>query len=46
VFGENGEKGRGPAERAVDPLPIEVKDGRLRLTWVRYKLDTAKREPA
>lgn len=46
VFGENGEKGSGPAARALDPLPIEVKDGRLRLTWVRYKLDTAKREPA
>lgn len=46
VFGENGEKGSGPAERALDPLPIEVKDGRLRLTWIRYKLDTAKREPA
>jgi Rieske Fe-S protein len=46
VFGENGEKGSGPAERGLDPLPIEVKDGRLRLTWVRYKLDTGAREPA
>jgi Rieske Fe-S protein len=36
----------GPARRDLDPLPIEVKDGRLRLTWVRYKLDTANREPA
>lgn len=36
----------GPAKRSLDPLPIEVKDGRLRLTWVRYKLDTASREPA
>lgn len=36
----------GPAKRDLDPLPIEVKDGRLRLTWVRYKLDTASREPA
>jgi Rieske Fe-S protein len=36
----------GPAKRGLDPLPIEVKDGRLRLTWVRYKLDTATREPA
>ena len=36
----------GPAQRDLDPLPIEVKDGRLRLTWVRYKLDTATREPA
>lgn len=36
----------GPAKRDLDPLPIDVKDGRLRLTWVRYKLDTASREPA
>jgi len=38
--------GTGPAKRALDPLPVEVKDGRLRLTWVAYKLDTATREPA
>lgn len=36
----------GPAKRDLDPLPIEVVEGRLRLTWVRYKLDTAAREPA
>jgi menaquinol-cytochrome c reductase iron-sulfur subunit len=36
----------GPAKRGLDPLPIEVKDGRLRLTWVRYKLDTGSRELA
>jgi menaquinol-cytochrome c reductase iron-sulfur subunit len=37
----------GPAKRDLDPLPIEVnKDGRLQLTWVRYKLDTSSREPA
>jgi quinol---cytochrome c reductase iron-sulfur subunit, bacillus type len=36
----------GPAKRALDPLPIEIKDGRLRLTWVRYKIGTADREPA
>ncbi len=38
--------GTGPAKRSLDPLPIEIKDGRLRVTWVRYKLDTASREPA
>ena len=36
----------GPAQRDLDPLPIEVHEGRLRLTWVRYKLDTRTREPA
>lgn len=38
--------GTGPAKRGLDPLPIEIKDGRLRVTWVRYKLDTASREKA
>ncbi len=46
VFGENGERqGSGPAQRGLDPLPIIVEHGRLRLTWVRYKLDTDAREP-
>lgn len=38
--------GTGPAKRALDPLKVEAKAGRLRLTWIAYKLDTAKREPA
>ena len=38
--------GSGPAKRGLDPLPIAVEDGRLRLTWVRYKLDRPDREPA
>jgi Rieske Fe-S protein len=38
--------GEAKAKRALDPLPIEIKDGRLRLTWKLYKLDTAEREPA
>jgi len=46
-FGANGEiVGTGPAKRALDPLPIEIKDGRLRLTWITYKLDTATRVKA
>ncbi len=45
-FKDNGDVGDGPAKRGLDPLPIEVKGGRLRLTWVAYKLDTKKREPA
>ena len=45
-FSEAGERIDGPAKRGLDPLPIEVKDGRLRLTWVTYKLDTKQREPA
>lgn len=46
-FSETGDLvGAGPAKRGLDPLPIEVKDGRLRLTWIRYKLDIPSREPA
>lgn len=45
VFSEMGAANSGPAKRGLDPLPIEVKDGRLRLTWIRYKLDTSTREP-
>jgi Rieske Fe-S protein len=45
-FKPNGDAGEGPAKRGLDPLPIEVKENRLRLTWVRYKLDTKTREPA
>jgi Rieske Fe-S protein len=46
-FGDSGETiGAGPAKRGLDPLPVEIVDGRLRLTWLRYKLDTVSREPA
>jgi len=38
--------GDAKAKRSLDPLPIEIKDGRLSLTWKLYKLDTAEREPA
>ncbi|HUS33327.1 MAG TPA: ubiquinol-cytochrome c reductase iron-sulfur subunit [Kofleriaceae bacterium] len=45
-FAADGAKQTGPSLRGLDPLPIKVENGRLRLTWVRYKLDTASREPA
>ena len=45
-FDADGAKRSGPSERGLDPLTVEEKDGRLRLTWVRYKLDTASRERA
>jgi menaquinol-cytochrome c reductase iron-sulfur subunit len=46
-FGKTGETiGEGPAKRGLDPLPVQIQNGRLRLTWVQYKLDTSKREPA
>jgi menaquinol-cytochrome c reductase iron-sulfur subunit len=47
AWNESGQlAGEGPAKRALDPLPIKVEDGRLRLTWIAYKLDSANREPA
>ena len=45
-FKETGERVAGPAKRGLDPLPITVENGRLRLTWVRYRTDSAEREPA
>ena len=45
-FADSGERTSGPAERGLDPLPVQVVGGRLQLTWVRYKLDTSSREPA
>lgn len=41
-----GARQTGPSERGMDPLPVEVKGGRLQLTWVRYKLGGSSRENA
>jgi menaquinol-cytochrome c reductase iron-sulfur subunit len=45
-FSPEGAKLTGPSERAMDELPLEVKDGRIQLTWVRYKTGQSTREPA
>jgi menaquinol-cytochrome c reductase iron-sulfur subunit len=45
-FALNGDKLTGPSERGLDPLPVAIKDGRLQLTWVRFKNGGANREPA
>ncbi|HEY4241092.1 MAG TPA: Rieske 2Fe-2S domain-containing protein [Kofleriaceae bacterium] len=45
-FTASGDKLTGPSERGLDPLPLVEKDGRLQLTWVRYKLGRKKPEPA
>lgn len=44
-FDPAGGRMTGPAERGLDPLPIEIKDGRLRLSWVRYRMGGTKAEP-
>jgi Rieske Fe-S protein len=46
-FTAAGARVRGPAERDLDPLPIEeTPDGRIRLTWIRFKPGGSTREPA
>lgn len=44
-FSLDGEKKAGPSKRGLDPLPVEVEDGRVRVTFVRFKQDVAEREP-
>jgi Rieske Fe-S protein len=46
-FELSGKKLTGPSERGLDDLPIKLDtDGRLKLTWVRYKLGLSTKEPA
>lgn len=45
-FGVDGAKLSGPSERGLDTLPIEIVDGRLKVTWVLYKLGRSSAEPA
>ncbi len=42
-FEPNGERTTGPSPRGMDPLPIEVVGGRLKLRWVTYRQGTAAR---
>jgi Rieske Fe-S protein len=45
AFTVAGKRERGPAERDLDPLPLEVKDGRVLVTWVRFRQGGSTREP-
>ncbi|HEX3758979.1 MAG TPA: Rieske (2Fe-2S) protein [Kofleriaceae bacterium] len=45
-FSPEGDKLTGPSERRMDALPLEIKDGRVQLTWIRYKLGLPTPEPA
>jgi menaquinol-cytochrome c reductase iron-sulfur subunit len=42
-FKSTGERESGPSKRGLDPLPVEVVDGRVRLIFVRYRPDVAER---
>jgi menaquinol-cytochrome c reductase iron-sulfur subunit len=46
AFALNGEKMSGPSKRDLDPLPVQVDDGRVKITFIRYRSDIAEREPA
>jgi Rieske Fe-S protein len=46
AFGVDGEKVSGPSKRGLDPLPVQVDEGRVKVTFVRYRADIAEREPA
>ncbi len=46
LFARNGDKVSGPSERGLDPLPVTIKDGRILVTWTRYRIGGSKREPA
>lgn len=46
AFSVTGARETGPSERDLDPLPVQIKDGRLQLTWVRYRVGGSTREPA
>ena len=43
---DNGSWLKGPAPRGMDPLPLEIKDGRIRVTYQRFVLGIKQREAA
>lgn len=45
-FALTGSKLTGPSERGLDDLPVQLTpDGRLKLTWIRYKVGKTTKEP-
>lgn len=38
-------KDDGPAKRGLDPLEVTVEDGRVKVTFIRYRNDISEREP-
>lgn len=45
AFARDGEKQSGPSKRGLDPLKVSVEDGRVKVTYVRYRTDIIEREP-
>jgi menaquinol-cytochrome c reductase iron-sulfur subunit len=42
-FKPTGEREAGPSKRGLDPLPVEVVDGRVHLRFLRFRPDVAER---
>jgi menaquinol-cytochrome c reductase iron-sulfur subunit len=43
AFGLDGDRKAGPSRRGLDPLPVAVEDGRVKITFRRFRLDVAER---
>lgn len=46
AFAKSGDKISGPSKRGLDPLPVEVREGRVLVTYKRFKTDVAERVEA
>jgi menaquinol-cytochrome c reductase iron-sulfur subunit len=46
AFGRDGVQQAGPAKRGLDPLPVKVEGGRVRVTFLRFRPDVSERTPA
>lgn len=42
---DGSKKDNGPAKRGMDPLPVTVEEGRVKVTYRRFRNDIADREP-
>jgi Rieske Fe-S protein len=45
IFNKDGDHTGGPPPRSMDPLPYEVRAGRLRVRWQDFKIGVAERIP-
>jgi menaquinol-cytochrome c reductase iron-sulfur subunit len=45
AFAPDGTKLSGPSKRGLDPLPVRVEGGRVKITFLRYRADVPEREP-
>ncbi len=44
-FAKDGTRQSGPSPRPLDALDVDVRAGRVRVAWLRFKTATAKKEP-